>query len=213
MVRFLYIWQLTVTGLADGQDWSGRKWEESSWITVSIWKPGLLCVSRITWGFPCGSAGKESACNAGDLGLIPGLGRFPWRRERLPIPVFWPGELHRLYSPWGRKESDTTEWLSLSLSESPDKETKPGPSWIYILNAHMQKKANMWLFSYVFHKSAWINYWGMSFKGQDMVCTHLSFIIVNTIPVSLIGSWHHPQSPCGWVLLRECYWFSQALRK
>ena len=27
--------------------------------------------------FPCGSAGKESACNAGDLGLIPGLGRSP----------------------------------------------------------------------------------------------------------------------------------------
>ena len=26
-------------------------------------------------GFPCGSAGKESACNAGDVGLIPGLGR------------------------------------------------------------------------------------------------------------------------------------------
>ena len=32
-------------------------------------------------GFPCGSAGKESACNAGDLGLIPGLERLPWRRE------------------------------------------------------------------------------------------------------------------------------------
>ena len=31
----------------------------------------------IKWGFPCGSAGKESACNAGDLGLIPGLGRSP----------------------------------------------------------------------------------------------------------------------------------------
>ena len=28
-------------------------------------------------GFPCGSAGKESACNAGNLGLIPGLGRSP----------------------------------------------------------------------------------------------------------------------------------------
>ena len=28
-------------------------------------------------GFPCGSAGKESACNAGDLGSIPGLGRSP----------------------------------------------------------------------------------------------------------------------------------------
>ena len=29
------------------------------------------------FGFPCGSAGKESACNAGDLGLVPGLGRSP----------------------------------------------------------------------------------------------------------------------------------------
>ena len=34
--------------------------------------------------FPCGSAGKESACNVGDLGLIPGLGRFPWRRKSFP---------------------------------------------------------------------------------------------------------------------------------
>ena len=31
----------------------------------------------IIMGFPCGSDGKESSCNAGDLGLIPGLGRFP----------------------------------------------------------------------------------------------------------------------------------------
>ena len=54
-------------------------------------------------GFPCGSAGKESTCNVGDLGSIPGLGRFPWRRERLPTAVFWPGEFHGLYSPWGHK--------------------------------------------------------------------------------------------------------------
>ena len=67
-------------------------------------------------GATCGSAGKESACNAGVLGLIPGLGRFPWRQERLPTPVFWPGEFHGLYSPRGRKESDMTERLSLSLS-------------------------------------------------------------------------------------------------
>ena len=32
----------------------------------------------------------------------------------LPTPVFWPGEFHGLYSPWGRKEPDTTERLSLS---------------------------------------------------------------------------------------------------
>ena len=37
----------------------------------------------------------------------------PWRRERLPTPVFWPGEFHGLYSPWCHKESDRTEQLSL----------------------------------------------------------------------------------------------------
>ena len=81
------------------------------------------------------SVGKESACNAGDTGSVPGLGRptgegkgyplqycwaslvaqlvknppamrrpgydpwvgkIPWRRERLPTPVFWPGEFHGL---------------------------------------------------------------------------------------------------------------------
>ena len=39
-------------------------------------------------GFPGSSAGKESTCNAGDPSLLPGLGRFPWRRVRLPTPGF-----------------------------------------------------------------------------------------------------------------------------
>ena len=36
----------------------------------------------------------------------------PWRWERLPTPVFWPGEFHALYGPWGCKESDMTERLT-----------------------------------------------------------------------------------------------------
>ena len=57
------------------------------------------------------SVGKESTCNAGDLDSIgkDWLGKIPWRRERLPTPVFWPGEFHGLYRPWGHKESDKTE--------------------------------------------------------------------------------------------------------
>ena len=43
----------------------------------------------------------------------PWVGKIPWRRARLPTPVFLPGELHGLYSPWGHKESDMTERLSL----------------------------------------------------------------------------------------------------
>ena len=37
------------------------------------------------------------------------VGKTPWRRERLPTPVFWPEEFHGLCSPWDHKESDTTE--------------------------------------------------------------------------------------------------------
>ena len=74
----------------------------------------MLLVLRVC--FPGGSAGKESACNAGDLGLIPGLGRSNWKREELLTPVFWPGEFHELYRPRGHKESDTTERLSLHFA-------------------------------------------------------------------------------------------------
>ena len=65
-------------------------------------------------GFPGGSDGKESDCDVGDPGLIPGSGRSPGEKKRHPIPVFLPGEFHGQrslvgYSPWGCKESDTTE--------------------------------------------------------------------------------------------------------
>ena len=48
-------------------------------------------------------------------GFNPWVGEIPWRRQRLPTPVFWPREFHGLYSSRGHKESNTTEWLSLSL--------------------------------------------------------------------------------------------------
>ena len=130
-------------------------------------------------GFPGGSGGKESTCNAGDLSSVSGLGRspggrhgnplrfsclenpheqrslagyipwgckesdtterlsttiqphpsrrcgfdpwirkVPWRRTWQPIPVFWPGVFHGLYSQWGHKELDTTERLSLHFTTS-----------------------------------------------------------------------------------------------
>ena len=97
---------------------------KSSWVyersphSLSSW---ILFVSLSCnrQGFPCGSAGKEPTCNVGHLGLIPGLGRSPGIRERLPTPVFWCEEFHGLYSPWGHKESDTTErlWLSCNSLE------------------------------------------------------------------------------------------------
>ena len=60
--------------------------------------------------FPDDSDGKESACNKGDPGSIPGLGRSPWRRKWQPTLVFLPGESHGQeslvgYSPRGHKGS------------------------------------------------------------------------------------------------------------
>ena len=40
-------------------------------------------------GFPCGSAGKDSACNAGDLGSIRGLGRCPGEGKGYPLQYCW----------------------------------------------------------------------------------------------------------------------------
>ena len=116
---------------------------------------GLKQLSMNAWGFPHSSVGKESTCDAGDPGSIPGSGRspgegigyplqyswvslvaqlvknppamqetqvwswvekIPWKRERLPTPVFWPGEFHWLCSPWGHKELDTTERLPLHFT-------------------------------------------------------------------------------------------------
>ena len=74
-------------------------------------------VSLIPGQGTSGSAGKESACNAGGLQkhrFNPWVRKAPWRKKWQPTPVFLPGKSHGQrslagYSPWGRKESDVTE--------------------------------------------------------------------------------------------------------
>ena len=75
----------------------------------------LLLISRK--GFPCGLAGKESACNEGDLCSISGFGKSPGEGKGYPLQYSGCGlgspEFHGLGSPWGHKELDTSERLSL----------------------------------------------------------------------------------------------------
>ena len=73
-----------------------------------------------SWDFPGGSDGKASVYNAGDLGSIPGLGRFPGEGNDNPSSTLawkipWTEELGAGYCPWGHKESDTTERLHFSF--------------------------------------------------------------------------------------------------
>ena len=74
-------------------------------------------IRTISKGFPCGADGKESTCNVGDLGMIPRLGRSPGGRHGNPLQYSCLENPHGQrslvgYSPWGRKELDTTERLS-----------------------------------------------------------------------------------------------------
>ena len=91
---------VTISGLACCDSWGWKKLDTTEWLN---WTELM-----ITKNFPCGSAGKESACNAGDL--VWSLGwEDPLEKGKAPHSSGSP-----LYSPWSCKESDTTEWLSLS---------------------------------------------------------------------------------------------------
>ena len=71
-------------------------------------------------GLPCDSDSEESTCIAGDLGLTPRLGRSPGEGNGNPLHIFaWRIHGQRNlggYIPWGRKELDTTEQLTILRS-------------------------------------------------------------------------------------------------
>ena len=74
----------------------------------------IFAMRYVDLGFPSSADSKESACNAGDLGLIPGLGRSPRGGHGNPLQYSClenPDGQRSLtgYSPWGCKESDVTE--------------------------------------------------------------------------------------------------------
>ena len=99
-------------------NWKGKKAREvgASWADWKFLKNrNFEVVFSYSMGFPCGSAGKESACNAGDLGSISGLGRPPGEGEGY-LPQYSGLENSMDCISMGRKELDTTEWLSHFLS-------------------------------------------------------------------------------------------------
>ena len=97
-------------------------------IVVCITNPGISAsfgVQNFYWGFfiyivrdfPVGSDGKSICLQCRRSGFNPWVGKIPWRRKWQPTPVFLPEKSHGQrslagYSPWGLKESDTTERLT-----------------------------------------------------------------------------------------------------
>ena len=82
--------------------------------------PGTSVFSSVK-GFPGGSDDERICLQFRRPGFDPWVRKSPWRKECLPTPVLLPGESHGQgslagYSLWGCKESDMTEWLTLSHS-------------------------------------------------------------------------------------------------
>ena len=88
-------------GLLPGK-FHGRR----SLVGCSPWGRKELHGTEPRLGFLCGSAGKESACNVGDLGLAPGLGRSPGEGNGYPLQYSVLENSMDCVSPWGLKESD-----------------------------------------------------------------------------------------------------------
>ena len=77
--------------------------------------------------FPGGSDGKESDCNSGGPGSVPGSRKLPCRRKWQATPVFLPGKAHGQrnlvgYSPWSQKVMDTIERLPFHFTS---------PQWVF----------------------------------------------------------------------------------
>jgi len=90
-----------------------KHWLPWAWTGLGL----TVIIYSISVGFPGGSDGKESACNAGVLGLIPGSGRCPRERNGNSILAWripWTKGLTG-YSPQGRRGSDTNERPTVSL--------------------------------------------------------------------------------------------------
>ena len=88
------------------------------WNSGGIWLVKLnnkwLELGKVYMGFPNSSVGKGFACIMGGLGSIPGLGRSPGEGKDYPFQYSGLENSTVCYSPWGHKESDMTERLSLS---------------------------------------------------------------------------------------------------
>ena len=119
-------------------------------------QPGLSCGTQnlppLLYHVGSSTPTKESTCNMGDLDSIPGLGRFLGEGNSYPLQ-YSAAEFYGQYSPWGRKELDTTEQLSLSKVQEGirvsghtyTKAQRPQVTWRVVISlVHMEWLTFYW---------------------------------------------------------------------
>ena len=93
-----------------------KHWNVNEYSDNRLWQLGLEFQPHtllIPMWFPLWLSWKIIYLQWRRPGFDSWVGKISWRRERLLTPVFWLREFHGQYSPWGHKESNTTEQLSL----------------------------------------------------------------------------------------------------
>ena len=153
---------------------------------------------------------KNLPTNAGDISLIPGSGKIPWKRG-CPSPVFLPGEFHGQrnlmgYSPWVHKEPDMTEWLTLSLfmpktpnvclqlqllSQTPEMSIQTPAQLLHLdisnlacSNGSSPKSSPFQLATTPFGQKPWCHLWFFAFS-------HIPHYSLNYVPpkIHMLQSW------------------------
>ena len=121
------------------------------------------------WCFPGGSVGKEAACNVGDLGSIPELGRSPGGENGNLCQYSCLENPHgqrslRGYSPWGRKESDMTERLG-----TQQRTCEASRATVKGLRSERKKQCRILdLPKCMLSRSIWLLYWEEGERGLRM---------------------------------------------
>ena len=128
--------------------------------------------------FPCGSAGKESACNAGDLGWIPGLGRSPGEGKGYPLQ--YAGQENSMGSQRVRHD-----WVTLTSLRRVTKSQKqgwfpdfwPGWGWVRMVRRETRHGTENGFHSTMWNPRAWaggVSWWRTVQKTQGEVqpCPH-----------------------------------------
>ena len=117
-------WEALREGIRGQTDWNHNHRQLANLITWTTALSNSVKLSHAMWGHP------RQMGHGGEFwqNLV------HWMWERLTTPVFWPGKFHGLYSPWGCKESDTTEWLSqttlvIQMKESTEKQVRGIQIW------------------------------------------------------------------------------------
>ena len=132
--------------------------------------------TKVCLGFPCGSAGKESACNAGDLGLIPGLGRYPRKGKGYSLQYSGLEYSTDCIVHGVAKSQKRPEWLSLSkvCSGTQSAEVEEGQGYIAGDAFHQTNQSRWWQMTEsmgLTSRSGWcgvlVQVWGVLTKQQQ----------------------------------------------